>query len=126
MSSGAAVALTVGSTLLGQLHPAEVTLAGWGWLACLAVVSTVGAISFFFAGLKRVGPTSASILATVEPLVTVLLAFLVFGETLGPLQLARRHADPRRRPGAPCAPAAAAGRRPRSGGRPSDGVSHCA
>ena len=86
--SGAAVSLTVGSTLLGQLRPADVTLGGWGWLACLAVVSTVGAICLFFAGLKRVGPTSASILATVEPLVTVLLAFLVFGERLGPLQLA--------------------------------------
>jgi drug/metabolite transporter (DMT)-like permease len=35
-----------------------------------------------------VGPTSAAILATVEPLVTVLLASLVFGETLGVLQLA--------------------------------------
>jgi drug/metabolite transporter (DMT)-like permease len=86
--SGAAVSLTVGSTVLGQLRPADVTLGGWGWLACLAVVSTVGAICLFFAGLKRVGPTSASILATVEPLVTVLLAFLVFGEKLGPLQLA--------------------------------------
>ena len=29
------------------------------------------------AGLRRVGPTTASILATVEPLVTVLLAYLV-------------------------------------------------
>jgi drug/metabolite transporter (DMT)-like permease len=86
--SGAAVSLTVGSTLLGQLRPGDVTLGGWGWLACLAVVSTVGAICFFFAGLKRVGPTTASILATVEPLVTVVLAFLVFGETLGSLQLA--------------------------------------
>ena len=34
------------------------------------------------------GPTTASILATVEPLVTVVLAFLVFGETLGPVQIA--------------------------------------
>jgi drug/metabolite transporter (DMT)-like permease len=34
-----------------------------------------------------VGPTTASILATVEPLVTVLLAFLVFGERLGPVQI---------------------------------------
>jgi drug/metabolite transporter (DMT)-like permease len=42
----------------------------------------------FFAGLARVGPTTASILATVEPVVTVLLAFLVFGETLGAVQLA--------------------------------------
>jgi drug/metabolite transporter (DMT)-like permease len=85
--TGAAVSLTAGSALLGQLHPGDVTTAGWGWLAALAMVSTVGSISLFFAGLRRVGPTTASILATVEPLVTVLLAFLVFGETLGPVQV---------------------------------------
>ncbi len=85
--TGAAVTLTVGSVLLGELHPGELTAAGWGWLACLAIVSTVAAISLFFAGLERVGPTTAAILATVEPLVTVGLAFVVFGETLGPAQL---------------------------------------
>ena len=36
--------------------------AGAGW-PCLAVVSTVGAISLFFAGLERVGPTTAAILS---------------------------------------------------------------
>jgi drug/metabolite transporter (DMT)-like permease len=85
--TGAAVTLTVGSTLLGDLRPGEVTPAGWGWLAGIAVVSTVAAVSLFFAGLKRVGPTTASILSTVEPVVTVVLAFLVFGELLGSLQL---------------------------------------
>jgi drug/metabolite transporter (DMT)-like permease len=86
--TGAAASLTAGSALLGDLHPGALTAAGWGWLACLAVVSTVASISLFFAGLRRVGPTTASILATVEPLTTVLLAFLVFGETLGAVQLA--------------------------------------
>jgi drug/metabolite transporter (DMT)-like permease len=86
--SGAAVSLTIGSALLGELRPGDLTTAGWGWLTCLAVVSTVAAVGLFFAGLSRVGPTTASILATVEPLVTVLLAFLVFGEMLGPAQLA--------------------------------------
>jgi drug/metabolite transporter (DMT)-like permease len=85
--TGAAAPLTAGSALLGDLRPGDLTAAGWGWLACLAVVSTVASISLFFAGLPRVGPTAASILATVEPLVTVLLAFLVFGETLGAVQL---------------------------------------
>ena len=85
--TGAAVSLSVGSAALGQLHPAALTAAGWGWLASLAVVSTVGAILMFFAGLRRVGPTTASILATVEPLVTVVLAFIVFGERLGGVQL---------------------------------------
>jgi drug/metabolite transporter (DMT)-like permease len=86
--TGAASTLTGGSALLGELRPGDLTTAGWGWLACLALVSTVAAIGLFFAGLRRVGPSTASILATVEPLVTVLLAFLVFGEMLGATQLA--------------------------------------
>jgi drug/metabolite transporter (DMT)-like permease len=85
--TGAAVTLTAGSALLGQLHPSALTPAGWGSLVGLSVVSTVGAITLFFAGVRRVGPTTASILATVEPLVTVLLAFAAFGETLAIGQL---------------------------------------
>jgi drug/metabolite transporter (DMT)-like permease len=85
--TGAAMSLTAGSALLGDLRPGELTAAGWGWLGCLALVSTVGAITLFFAGLRRVGPTTASILATVEPLVTVVLAFLIFGEMLGVVQV---------------------------------------
>jgi drug/metabolite transporter (DMT)-like permease len=85
--TGAAVTLTVGSTLLGQLRPGDLTAAGWGWLACLAVVSTVAAISLFFAGLSRVGPTAAAILSTLEPVTTVVLAYLVFGEVLEGVQL---------------------------------------
>lgn len=85
--TGAAIALASGSAIIGTLHPGALTLAGWGWMAGIAVVSTVTAICLFFAGLKRVGPTTASILATVEPLVTVVLAFLVFGETLGGVQI---------------------------------------
>ena len=59
-----------------------------GWLAGIAVVSTVGAVGLFFAGLQRVGPTAASILSTLAPVVTVGLAFAVFGESLGAAQLA--------------------------------------
>ena len=86
--TGAAISLTIGLAALGLLEPGAVTAAGWAWLVCLALVSTVAAIALFFAGLRRVGPTAAAILSTVEPLVTVLLAFAVFGETLTPLQLA--------------------------------------
>jgi drug/metabolite transporter (DMT)-like permease len=84
--TGAAVTLTAGSAALGDLRPDAVTLGGWGWLVCLAAVSTVAAISLFFAALARIGPSSAAIVSTVEPPVTVVLAFLVFGETLGALQ----------------------------------------
>jgi drug/metabolite transporter (DMT)-like permease len=85
--SGAAVTLTVGSAMLGELRPGELTLIGWGWVACIAVVCTVAALSLFFAGLRRVGPTTASILCTAEPVVTVVLAFLAFSDVLGAAQL---------------------------------------
>jgi drug/metabolite transporter (DMT)-like permease len=86
--TGAAATLTFGGLVGGQLDLGGVSATGYGWLAGLAVVSTVGAVGLFFAGLQRVGPTAASILSTLEPVVTVGLAFAVFGESLGGAQLA--------------------------------------
>jgi len=60
---------------------------GWLWLACIATVSTALPIAAFFAGLARVGPSTAAILSTFEPVVTVTLAYLAFDETLSLLQL---------------------------------------
>ena len=85
--TGAATTLTLASLAGGDLHPREVSALGFGWLGGLALVSTVAAIVLFFAGLHRVGPSAASILSTLEPVVTVALAFVVFGESLGPAQL---------------------------------------
>src|ERR671914_2876313 len=86
--TGAGVSLTLAGLAGGDLDPGAVTAEGYAWLGALAVVSTVGAVALFFAGLRRVGPTAASILSTLEPVVAVALAFAVFGETLGPAQLA--------------------------------------
>lgn len=86
--TGAAATLTLGGMVGGDIDMGGVSATGYGWLAGIALVSTVGAIGLFFAGLERVGPTAASILSTLEPVVTVMLAFLVFGESLGPTQLA--------------------------------------
>jgi drug/metabolite transporter (DMT)-like permease len=61
--------------------------AGWGWLTAVALVSTVGAIMLFFAGLARVGPSVASILSVLEPVVTIGLAAAIFGESLTAGQL---------------------------------------
>jgi drug/metabolite transporter (DMT)-like permease len=88
LCSGAAATLTLAALAGGTLDPGSVSAAGFGWLSALALVSTVAAITLFFAGLRRVGPTAAAILSTVEPVVTVALAFAVFGESLGPAQLA--------------------------------------
>jgi drug/metabolite transporter (DMT)-like permease len=88
VATGAAFTLTVATLALGDLRPGAVTLGGYGWLLAIASVSTVGAITLFFSGLARVGPTTASIVSTFEPVTAITLAGLVFGERLGPTQLA--------------------------------------
>jgi drug/metabolite transporter (DMT)-like permease len=84
--TGAAGTFAVGALLTGGPE-LGFGAAGWGWLAAIALVSTVGAILAFFAGLARVGPSGASILSTLEPVVTVALAAAAFGEALGAVQL---------------------------------------
>ena len=58
------------------------TFIGWTASAMIAVVSTIIAIVTFFAGLKKIGPVHASMLSTVEPVITVLLAWLFLGDLL--------------------------------------------
>lgn len=87
IAAGAFVTFAVTALASGTLD-VGITAAGWGWLAAIAVVSTIVPVLTFFAGLRRVGPSNASILSTVEPPVTVVLALLVFGERLGIVQLA--------------------------------------
>ena len=86
--SGAAVTLTLAGLVTGSLNPGDVSTGGYASLTGIAVVSTVAALALFFAGLERVGPTTASILSTAEPVTAVVLAFLVFGESLAFAQLA--------------------------------------
>jgi drug/metabolite transporter (DMT)-like permease len=64
-----------------------VTVAGWLAIAGVTLIATVVAVVSFLAGLKLIGPTDASMLSTLEPVVTVLLAALLFGEILRPVSL---------------------------------------
>ena len=81
MTSGAAFTLIGVAVLRGQAAP-PATASGWAAVAGLAVVTTVVAVLALFAGMARIGPTRASILNTVEPLVTAATAALVLGERL--------------------------------------------
>lgn len=83
--TGSALTLTAVGAVDGDLHP--VGAGGMLWLAAIAVVCTVVAVTLFFGGLRRVGPTRASIISTAEPVTSVLLALAVFGETMSLLQL---------------------------------------
>lgn len=84
LTAGAACHALAGS-VTGFAFPGGVT----GWLGALAigVFGAALAIGAFFAGLKRIGPTRASVLSTLEPLVTIALGATFLGERLAWPQL---------------------------------------
>lgn len=86
ITAGAALSFTVMGTASGALHPADAVGAA-GWVLAIALVSTVAAIALFLRGMARVGPSTASIVSTFEPVVTVVLAMAIYGERLGPVQI---------------------------------------
>jgi drug/metabolite transporter (DMT)-like permease len=63
------------------------TVAGWWAVAGIVIVATVLPAVTFFIGLRRVGPTTAAMISTLEPVVTVLLAAWLEAERLQPLTL---------------------------------------
>jgi drug/metabolite transporter (DMT)-like permease len=64
-----------------------VTPLGWAAIVAIALISTVLAIVAFFSGLERIGPSRASTISTFEPVVSVVLAALVLGESFNVLQV---------------------------------------
>lgn len=84
--SGAAVAFCILAALQHELRlPA--TVQQWGVAFGIALFPTMIAISLFLASLPRIGAARASLLSTVEPVVTVLLAAALLGDRLSPVQL---------------------------------------
>jgi DME family drug/metabolite transporter len=59
----------------------------WVYLLGLVLGPTLGAIGFFTTGLRSVPASNASILATIEPVMASVLAFIVLGERLEGLQM---------------------------------------
>lgn len=59
------------------------------WLSVggIVLVATVVAVSSFWIGVKLIGPTRTTIISTVEPLATVVLAWMLFEESFNGLQM---------------------------------------
>ena len=58
------------------------------WLVVSGIVlfSTILAMGAFFAGIARIGSTRASILSTIEPVITIAFSVVLFGESMSWLQ----------------------------------------
>jgi drug/metabolite transporter (DMT)-like permease len=73
-------------TIVNRPHfPTSTT--GWAVISGTVIVATVIPVTTFLAGLKRIGPTNASMLSTLEPVVTVILAAILIHDTLKPVAL---------------------------------------
>jgi drug/metabolite transporter (DMT)-like permease len=86
--------LTWVMTGAGFVYSGLVGLKGWalpqssqGWVALVSIglISTALAVVTLFAGIKRIGATSAATLSTWEPVVTIGTASLFLGDRLSPL-----------------------------------------
>jgi drug/metabolite transporter (DMT)-like permease len=60
---------------------------GWISILCIALISSVIAMTAFFAGIKITGPTKGSILSMVEPVVTTIFSTLLFHDQMSLLQI---------------------------------------
>jgi len=90
----ATIYMAVGATvpLLGMVAAAggfnwPATDAGWAGLVVTNILYAAAMIGYFVA-ISRVGPPMVATMSNLEPLVAITAAFLLFGQTLAPLQLA--------------------------------------
>ena len=69
------------------LMPADIPAEAWPHLLGVGIIATAIALQAFYAGARRIGAAQASLVSTVEPIYTIVLATLLFGEMLGPVQV---------------------------------------
>ena len=77
------LAVVTGRPLAAPAIPSS----AWPGLVAVGFASTFLAIQTFYAGSRRIGAAQAALVATVEPILIVGLAWLALHEVLSPLQL---------------------------------------
>jgi drug/metabolite transporter (DMT)-like permease len=88
MMTATAAVLWMGALALGRpVLPGQIPTAAWAGLVGVGVIATFVAIQTFYAGTQRIGAAQASLVSTVEPIWTIVLASLLLGEHLAPIQL---------------------------------------
>ena len=84
--SSAAIVYTATGLATGSLQ-FSLPHSAWLSIVAIAIFPTIIGIIFFFAGLKKIGPTNAAIISTLEPVITVILSILLLGESITLSQL---------------------------------------
>jgi len=82
-----AAAFVYGGVALTQGAALPQTGTGWAAVTAIALLSTAAAIAAFLAAMRRLGAADAATLSTLEPVITIVLAALFLGESIGWRQL---------------------------------------
>ncbi len=80
LSSGAVVLFAMGLPSILALDYATVTLADWGAVIYAGVGALVVAYLLFYRGVRMLGPTKTAMYANLQPLIAVLVAWVVLSE----------------------------------------------
>lgn len=70
----------------GKIIAAAYSNPEWLFLLIFSLLSVLGPFSFYFAGLQHLEPTRAIVVSCLEPVFSILIAAIVLGETLRPVQ----------------------------------------
>lgn len=84
VSTGAAVTYGLAGARLGYTW--HLSFSTWLEIFGIGLFCSILAILTFFYGLKAIGPTTASVISTLEPLMTFVFAALLFAERLSVIQ----------------------------------------
>jgi drug/metabolite transporter (DMT)-like permease len=90
---GSAVILTATAVVTAAVTALATNFAIPGGARVLVIIFLLGALStalpvtLFLVGIKWIGPARAAVFSTMEPVFTVILAGLLLGERLSPLQM---------------------------------------
>ena len=69
-----------------KIASAHYSAAQWLFLLFFSLLSVLAAFSFYFAGLQHLEPTRAVVVSCLEPVFSIVLAAILLGEVLRPLQ----------------------------------------
>ena len=77
----AAVSFGLTGEFTGALH-LNWSLMGWLWVGIIIVVCTVFAITAFFVGLSKIGPSRAALISLGEPATAIFASLAIYGNAL--------------------------------------------
>ena len=77
----ASVSFGLAGAITGSIH-LKWNFEGWLWVAMISLVCTVIAMTSFFIGLSRIGPSKAALISLIEPVTSVIVSTGLFGNAL--------------------------------------------